>query len=214
MDDAAPSAKSEGMDARELGALLGVRKRCVHDWGRRGLACREKDAGKGKWLYQVLEQCGRGTSMQVLRGMADALNKPSCGVIYARVSSPSEASKLQEQVDLLRSKYPEHQVFTDTGSGLDHKRKGFGRVLQLCFKGEVKEICVTTTDRLCHVSYDLLATVLQHTGVRVRVERNGSSFTEQELSADMMAVTLRLSGSFRTLPKRAWDGASPGADGR
>lgn len=204
-DEPAPFAESTGdspgLDAKDLAALFGVSIARVHEWGRRGVVCREKQGAKRRWLYQVLEHCGKGTPMNALRDLADAVHGPF-GAIYARVSSQSESGKLQEQVKALQRKYPEHRVFTDTGSGLDHKRKGFDRMLQLCLKGDIKEICVTTSDRLSHSSYDLLARLLKGTGVHIQVEQKGNSFTEDELRNDMMVVQNGIYKSFQTVLKR------------
>lgn len=200
--EAAPEVGQPGaggaLDARELAALLGVSTACVHKWGRDGKACRERlDPRTGKWHYLVLETCGRGTPMQALRGMADATKGPH-GVIYARVSSPNEQALLRGQIKELKGKYPDHRVFSDTGSGMDNGRLQFDRMLQLCLSGEVSEVCVTTSDRLCFMSYDLVAGLLRRAGVQVRVERRGSSFTESELKSDMMAVTDRINRHFQS----------------
>lgn len=194
-----PGASIPGIDAKELAGLLDVSVACVHAWGRDGKVCREKgsDRANAKWMYLVLDRCGRGTSLQDLRDMAAATKGPF-GVIYARVSSHSEHRLLREQVRVLKSKYPDHKVYSDTGSGLDHNRTQFDRMLQLCLNGEVKEICVTTSDRLCFMSYDLVSSLLRRIGVQVRVEQKGSSFTEPELRDDMMAVTDRINRYFHS----------------
>nr|WP_293031240.1 recombinase family protein [Moorena sp. SIO3I8] len=44
--------------------------------------------------------------------------------MYARVSSRSQKADLEQQVQFLKSRYPEAEIIKDIGSGLNFRRKG------------------------------------------------------------------------------------------
>ena len=73
------------------------------------------------------------------------------GIIYARVSSSHQkaAGDLQRQIDDLKAVYPEHEIISDVGSGLNFKRIGFKTLLERVHKGTVSEVVVRHKDRLC-----------------------------------------------------------------
>jgi len=52
-------------------------------------------------------------------------------VLYARVSSRGQKADLEQQVNFLKSRYPDAEIITDIGSGLNFKRKGLQTLLAL-----------------------------------------------------------------------------------
>ena len=57
-------------------------------------------------------------------------------ICYARVSSRGQKSDLQNQISLLKTKYPDSEVISDYGSGLNFRRKGLQKIMDLAHKGE------------------------------------------------------------------------------
>lgn len=49
----------------------------------------------------------------------------------------------------MEEKYPEHEIFSDIGSGINFKRKSFRKMVQLVLQGSVEELVVSHRDRLC-----------------------------------------------------------------
>jgi len=47
-------------------------------------------------------------------------NKKIC---YCRVSSSKQKEDLNRQIEAMRDKYPNHEIISDIGSGLNYKRK-------------------------------------------------------------------------------------------
>lgn len=45
-------------------------------------------------------------------------------ICYCRVSSPKQKNDLGKQIDYMKLKYPNHEIISDIGSGLNYKRKG------------------------------------------------------------------------------------------
>jgi putative resolvase len=85
-------------------------------------------------------------------------------IIYARVSTRKQQRDLENQVEFLRSKFPDFEVITDIGSGVNFNRRGFKRILELAVSGDVKTVAVAYKDRLCRIAFDLVEWVLQRHG--------------------------------------------------
>ena len=80
---------------------------------------------------------------------------PLQNFIYCRVSSKKQQDDLKRQVDFLSSKYPTYKVITDIGSGLNYKRRGLLKLLDLSNKKQVGKIIVGSKDRLVRFGFEL-----------------------------------------------------------
>ena len=61
----------------------------------------------------------------------------------------------------MRINYPDYEIITDIGSGLNFKRKGLERIIDMAIKGEIKELVITYKDRLARFGYDLIEMILR-----------------------------------------------------
>ena len=104
--------------------------------------------------------------------------------IYARVSSHKQKSDLQHQVQLLTNKFPNHTVIEDIGSGLNFRRKGLKTILDKLFRGNIKEVVVTSKDRLARFGFELIQDIFNRFDARLIIinEDNNHKQFEQELS--------------------------------
>ena len=111
-------------------------------------------------------------------------------ICYARVSSASQKEDLERQVESLRSKYPQHEIIQDVGSGLNFKRKGFKAILGLAFERKLRELVVTYKDRLCRFGFELVSDIVRRGGGKIVVLNCEEEQTpEQELCQDLIAIT-------------------------
>lgn len=62
-------------------------------------------------------------------------------LLYARVSSRSQKSDLEQQVKFLEFRYPDCEVIKDIGSGLNFKRKGLQTLLDRVFSSHLQTCC-------------------------------------------------------------------------
>ena len=110
-------------------------------------------------------------------------------VCYARVSSSKQKDDLERQVDFLRSRYPDHDMVTDVGSGVNWKRKGVRKVLEQAMRGEISELVVAHKDRLARFSFELVEFILKTHEVKLVVldSEDGKS-TDQELTDDILSI--------------------------
>ena len=61
----------------------------------------------------------------------------------------------------MKINYPEYEIITDIGSGLNLKRKGLEKIIDMSIKGEIEEVIVTYKDRLARFGYDLIEMILK-----------------------------------------------------
>jgi len=110
-------------------------------------------------------------------------------VIYARVSTQKQKEYLQNQVEvckqfLVSKGLQVDEIITDTASSFNFKRKGLNKLLDMCFDGEVKTICVYSKDRLSRVAYDLFEQILKRLGIEVLTVDNSEKLTTDEQLKD------------------------------
>lgn len=114
--------------------------------------------------------------------------KPCKKFIYVRVSSSKQKDDLTRQTDFLLDKYPGYQVISDIGSGLNYKRKGLLKLLELSNRGEVNEVVVFSKDRLCRFGFELLQWQLLQNNSKLVVHEQSDKTPEQEFTEDILAI--------------------------
>lgn len=110
-------------------------------------------------------------------------------VIYARVSSKKQESNLENQIEYLKKRYPDLEVISDIGSGINFKRPGFRRVLESVFRGDIKEVVVTSGDRFSRFGREFFEWLFEQFDAKLTI-LNSRTFKSdnEELSADLMEV--------------------------
>lgn len=110
-------------------------------------------------------------------------------IIYARVSSAKQQDDLDRQIRYLQSRYPDHRVVSDIGSGINFQRKGFKRVLEGVFSGTIQEVVVAQRDRFTRFGFDLFEWIFtQHGALLLSDQTDVEGRPERELSEDLMAI--------------------------
>ena len=109
-------------------------------------------------------------------------------ICYARVSSASQKEDLERQVLFLKQKYPDYEVVTDVGSGLNFKRKGFRRVLESVLSNSVSEIVVAHRDRLCRFGFELVQWICDKSNTKLVVLEQTSLSPTEELTKDLLSI--------------------------
>lgn len=111
-------------------------------------------------------------------------------IIYARVSTRKQSSDLEHQVKFLKDKYPDFDVITDIGSGINFGRRGFKRILELAMSGNLEVLAVAHKDRLCRIAFELVEWILQKHGCTTIVVQSVPVHkgTEQEFVDDIISI--------------------------
>ena len=169
------------VSAGQAEKALGVERRTLIRWAEAGQIKFLRPGGTGHWRFDVSSV-----------GQTDpTATVPSTGpvkAIYARVSTRKQLPDLQDQIEALKAKYPDHVVFSDCASGLNFKRKGLLSLLQLALERRLQVVRVAYRDRICRFAYDLIEHILTQHGAKIEVENNDQHAPEQELAEDVVSI--------------------------
>ena len=123
-------------------------------------------------------------------------------ICYARVSSRGQKSDLQNQISLLKTKYPDSEIISDYGSGLNFHRKGLQKIMDIAYKGELQELVVTYKDRLCRFGFELIEYILKtQSNATIMVLCDNSTSKESELATDLLSIITVFSARMHGLRK-------------
>ncbi|WP_372369520.1 IS607 family transposase [Candidatus Uabimicrobium sp. HlEnr_7] len=95
---------------------------------------------------------------------------------------------MERQKKFMKEKYPNHEIITDIGSGLNFKQKGLLKVLEQGLRGEIEEVLCTHRDRLSRFGYRLIQWIMEIGGGRVVVLEEDKSSAQQKLTEDLMSI--------------------------
>ena len=109
-------------------------------------------------------------------------------VIYCRVSSSKQKDDLKRQCDFLSSRYPNHKIIKDIGSGLNYKRPGLLKLLEMSNKQQLNEVIVSSKDRLCRFGFELIEWQLLQNHSKILVLDKANKTPEQEFTEDILAI--------------------------
>ena len=109
-------------------------------------------------------------------------------VCYCRVSSIKQKDDLQRQIKSLKSKFPNHTIIQDIGSGINRKRTGIKTILELAMQGKLQEVVVAYRDRLCRFAFELIQWFLEQYQVKLVVLNKEIQSNEQELAEDLLSI--------------------------
>lgn len=111
---------------------------------------------------------------------------------YCRVSSIKQKDDLNRQIQYMQSKFPNHSIVSDIGSGLNWKRHNFRKLVSESIDGNVKEIVIAHRDRLCRFGFEMLEFIFEKCNVKLLVLNNGELTKEHsestELADDLLSI--------------------------
>ena len=182
---------------KEVGTMIGRGPRTVSNMVRAGkLEAIRSDTNRilipRDSVAKLLEQSG------LLLEDEDARRD----AIYARVSSHEQKNRgdLERQVlDIMNACEKEGLdkpvIIRDTGSGLNTKRKGLVRLIEMAKNHEIKRIFITSKDRLTRVGYEYLEELFAMAGVELTtLQEEENKDLQEELVDDMMSLLASFSG--------------------
>lgn len=110
-------------------------------------------------------------------------------VCYCRVSSYDQRYDLERQVNYLTKKYPTYEIIKDIGSGINFKRKGLLKILDLAIKNKLDELVITYKDRLCRIGYELIEHILtKYSNTNIIIENKEEKQTSQQVTEDLIEI--------------------------
>jgi len=161
-------------NSKETCITLGICRKTLQRWADEGKI--ETIRTEGGWRKYNLDKYLK-------------LTKPKIKICYARVSSHDRAEDLGRQSDYLKNKYPDHELITDIGSGINFKRKGLLRILNLAITNELDELVITYKDRLCRIGYDLISWILTtYSNTKIIIMFDEDKPVSQEITDDLIEI--------------------------
>ena len=109
-------------------------------------------------------------------------------VCCCRVSSAKQREDLVRQVCFMRERYPNAEIVSDIGGGLNFRRKGLVSLLERLHRGDKLRIVVAHRDRLARFGFELIQWLAEQNGGGVLVLNNADYSPEQELTQDIPAI--------------------------
>ena len=109
-------------------------------------------------------------------------------LLYARVSNRSQKNDLEQQIQFLQSHYPDAEIITDIGSGLNFKRKGLQTLLDRVLGNTCKLVVIAHKDRLCRFGFDLISWLCARQQTQVLVLNQANLSPEREMVEDILSI--------------------------
>lgn len=113
-------------------------------------------------------------------------------VIYARCSTAKQKENLERQKDRLmrhaEAKGYKYIVIDEIASGINEKRKGLHKLLNMAFQGKIERVLIEYKDRIARFGYEYLWSIFRNLGIKVEIMENREKKYEEELAEDIMKI--------------------------
>jgi len=125
-----------------------------------------------------------------LKNEGVVVQKEKKNICYCRVSSRKQSGDLERQIKYMKEKYPNHEIISDIGSGLNFERKGLQKLMELGIKGEINEIRLTYKDRLARIGYELIEWIIKkYSSGKIIIENKEEEKTVgEEMTKDLLSI--------------------------
>jgi predicted site-specific integrase-resolvase len=118
-----------------------------------------------------------------------AEEKPKHQICYCRVSSYGQVDDLDRQVEYMKDKYPDFEIITDVGSGINFERKGLQKIIDIAIAGQLEKLAVSYKDRLCRIGYPLIEHLLiKYSNTEIIVDAEKAETVNEEIANDLMQI--------------------------
>lgn len=185
----------EHISIGEAAVILGVSVTTMRRWDKAGIlepAFRTPGNHRRYQMDDVLKLTGT---------TASATNQRVIG--YARVSSHDQKKDLAIQAKRiechLKGICDDFEVIEDLGSGLNYKKRGLKKLIEMIVRREVKLLAMTHKDRLLRFGSEIIFQLCRRFGTEVIVLEQQEETFEQSLVGDVLELmtvfTARLHGS-------------------
>ncbi|QOV23410.1 IS607 family transposase [Anabaenopsis elenkinii CCIBt3563] len=161
---------------KEAAKILGVHVSSLRRWENEGkLKAIRTPGGQRRFILEEVEKIG---------GIPRTIKT----ICYGRVSTHSQQDDLQRQLEHLRTRYPEAEIISEVGSGLNFKRKKFLAILERIIDGDIQRIVVPHPDRLVRFGFELVRWLCTKFECELVVLNDRKLSPEQELVQDILSI--------------------------
>ncbi|MEW8959106.1 MAG: IS607 family transposase [Moorella sp. (in: firmicutes)] len=190
----------------EARKILGVSLKTLQRWDKAGKIKTVRTPGGRR----------RVPESEIKRLLGEREDEPVNRVlaVYARVSSHEQKAKgdLDRQVEKTK-KHFDYRLFddvlvvTDVSSGLNDRRKGLLKLMQMAREGKITDLAISYKDRLTRFGFNYLKTYFESYGVKIHIV-NGEEDKKtvyEELVEDLLSIVTSFSGKLYGIRSRKKD---------
>jgi putative resolvase len=184
----------EYVSGKKASEILGVHFMTLYNWDKKKLIETIRTPG-GKRLYNVkkyLENIEKNKSNinNVNNPVINEKMNRKKNIIYARVSSLGQREDLERQILLLKSRYPNYELISDIGSGMNLNRRGLRKIIDESIKGNINEVVIVHKDRLCRYGYELIEDIInKYSNGEIKIlNKTEKKEMKEELVEDVLQI--------------------------
>ena len=157
---------------------LGVCRKTLQNWSK-----------SGKIKFITTEGGWRKYDIEGYLNIKNPDTVQKIKVCYCRVSTHEQKEDLNRQITYLQEKYPDYEIIKDIGSGINFKRKGLLRIIDLATENKLEELVITYKDRLCRIGYELIEHILtKYSKTNIIIENKDFIPPEQKITEDLIEI--------------------------
>ena len=181
---------------KDAASTLGVHQRTLYLWEEKGIIETIRTPG-GQRLYNVekfLEERDKAKETSSRQSSQSETihspNKKRLKLVYARVSSLSQKDDLERQKKYLKTRYPNHLLIEDIGSGMNLNKRGIRKIIKWAISGNIEELVIAHKDRLARFGYELLEDLIDEysQGKIIVINEEKDMEPEEEVVKDMLQL--------------------------
>jgi len=173
---------------KEASKKLGVHWQTLKNWEKSGkIKCIRSPGGKryydiNSFISEIdkKEENTETLSIEVI---------PKKKICYCRVSSHSQKIELENQINYMKKKYPNHEILYDIGSGINFNRPNLKKIINYSVNKDLEELVIAYKDRLCRIGYELIEYMLkEYSNTNIIIVNDEIKSPEKELTDDLIEI--------------------------
>jgi excisionase family DNA binding protein len=173
--------KTRYLGSKEACKILGVHYKTLYNWEKNNTIEAIRTPG-GKRLYNIDKYIKEHINVQ-------NKNENKKNICYCRVSTYGQKDDLKRQIEYMKEKYPNYIIIKDIGSGLNFKRKGLKKIIDLAVDGKINNLVIAYKDRLCRFGYEIFEYLIhEHSMGSITILNNIKLSPNEELTRDLVSI--------------------------
>jgi len=185
----------EFYSGKKASELIGVHQRTLMNWDRKGLIETMRTPGNQR-LYNVKKYMENNKfkcdNSNIIKGCDFNIEeiKDRIDICYIRVSTYAQKDDLERQRIYMKEKYPGLKIIEDVGSGINFKRKGLLKIIDLIKEEKINKLIVAHKDRLARFGYDLIEYMIKtfSNGEIIIINQKDEIEPEEEMVKDVLQI--------------------------
>lgn len=176
------------VSGKKASEILGIGRLTLYRWEEKGKLETIRTPG-GKRLYNVKKLVRENTDINKNKPEKSNNEKIRRKICYCRVSSRGQKDDLERQIKYMEEKYPNYEIISDIGSGLNYNRIGLKKIIDEAIEGKIEEIVIAYKDRLCRFGFEMIENIInKYSKGKITILNDVKASPEQELTNDLLQI--------------------------